>query len=81
MNAEKDRESLIVINMMRDEDSRKFIWKLLQSYGTFNSTFDPDPITHARRAGLRDAGLQLERSLKEHALEDYFKMIRENEHG
>lgn len=81
MSTEETKESLAVSNLMKNEDFRNFMWKHLQLCGTFNSTFDPVPVIHARQTGLRDAGLNLERDLKESALEDYFKMIRENNDG
>lgn len=81
MTNNNEREQLAISNMMRDEDSRNIIWNHLQYCGIFKSTFDPDPIAHAYRAGKRDAGLQLERQLKESAFDGYLKMIQENNNG
>lgn len=77
-NKKHNVESLAISNIMRNEDSRNFIWKHLQSAGVFESTFNKDPIQHAFNAGLRESGLQLERDIKAATPGDYLKMIKEN---
>jgi hypothetical protein len=76
-----DRESLVIQNVMKNEDGRSFIWGQLQSCGVFESIFDRDPIKHGYNAGLREGGLQLDRKVREAAPEQYVKMMQENING
>lgn len=71
-------EELAVQNIMKTEDGRDFIWGQLQSCGVFESIFDKDSLQTSYNAGMRDAGLRLERVIKEAAPEYYLKMIKEN---
>ena len=80
---EKDKqkhtsEELAIQNIMRTEGGRDFIWDQLQSCGTFESMFDINPNQLSYNAGLRDAGVRLNRLVKEAAPEHYLKMINEN---
>ncbi len=69
---------LAVQNIMRTEGGRDFIWGQLVSCGVYESTFNMNTIQSSYNAGLRDAGLRLEREVKEAAPEYYLKMIKEN---
>ena len=85
-NHEKDKqkhtsEELAIQNIMRTEGGRDFIWGQLQSCGTFESIFDRDPVQSGYNSGMRDAGLRLNRAVKEAAPEYYLKMIKENIDG
>jgi len=71
-------DSLAVQNIMRNEDSREFIYGHLQSCGVFESIFSTDPVQLGYSSGMRDAGLLLLGEIKEAAPDDYLKMIREN---
>lgn len=73
-----DSEQLGAYNIMRNVDGRHFIWRQLQKCGVFESMFNIDPIMHAHNAGLREAGLKLDRLVKEISPEDYLTMISEN---
>ena len=80
---EKDKqkhtsEELAIQNIMRTEGGRDFIWDQLQSCGTFESMFDINSNQLSYNAGLRDAGIRLNRVIKEAAPEHYLKMIQEN---
>lgn len=74
-------EELVVQNIMKTEGGRDFMMKHLRRCGVFESIFNEDPIRHAKNAGLREAGLMLERDLKELAPAYYIKMIEENIDG
>jgi len=83
MSADKKHKSgnLAIENIMRTEDGRDFIWGQLQFCSVFESIFDVDSKQLSYNAGMRDAGLQLEREVKEAAPEYYLKMIKENLDG
>lgn len=72
---------LAIQNIMQTEGGRDFIWSQLQSCSVFESIFNIDPIQAGYNSGMRDAGLQLERVIKEAAPEYYLKMIKENIDG
>lgn len=74
-------DTLAVRNMMRTEGGRSYIWNHLQSCGVFENIFNIDPIQHAFNAGLREAGLRLERDIKAYEPLYYIKMIEENNNG
>jgi len=74
-------ENLAIENIMRTEGGRDFIWGQLQSCGVFESIFDVDSKQLSYNAGMRDAGLRLEREVKEATPEYYLKMIKENLDG
>ncbi|MCK4710392.1 MAG: hypothetical protein KAU21_17385 [Gammaproteobacteria bacterium] len=77
----RNPSKLAVQNIMRTADGRDWIWGYLQSCHVFDSIFDADPVKHGYNAGKRSAGLNLERDLKEHAPDDYMKMMKENFNG
>ena len=74
-------ESLTIESLMRTEHGRSWMWKRLQSCGVFETMFDRDPIKIAYNAGRRDAGLELDREIRESAPGYYVKMIEENIDG
>ena len=71
-------EDLDAENIMRTEGGRSFIWNQLQSCSVFESIFDMDPVQAGYNSGMRDAGLRLDRVVKEAAPEYYLQMIKEN---
>jgi hypothetical protein len=71
-------EELAVKNIMRNYDNRKFIWDILEECGVYEDAFDSDPIQAARNAGIREAGLKIERRLKLHAPDEFIKMMKDN---
>lgn len=73
-----DPSKLVIENIMRTQDGRDFMYNYLQSCTVFESIFDKDPVQTGYNSGMRDAGLQLERQLKEAAPAYYLKMIEEN---
>ena len=74
-------QSLAIQNIMRTEGGRDFIWGQLQSCGTFESMFNINPVQSAYNSGMRDAGLRLEREIKEVTPEYYVQMVKENING
>ena len=74
----RNREILAVRNIMKNEDGRNFMWSQLQYCSVFESIFNKDTNQHSYNAGLREAGLNLSRKLKEAAPDEYLKMIKEN---
>ena len=77
----QSHEDLAVNNIMRNADGRAFMFEHLQSCGVFESIFNENPYRHSYASGMRDAGLRLERKLKEAELSYYLKMVEENTHG
>jgi hypothetical protein len=73
-----DSGKLAIQNIMRTEGGREFIWGHLQSCSVFESIFNNDPVQSGYNSGMRDAGLRLEREIKEAAPEYYLKMIKES---
>jgi hypothetical protein len=65
------------VGTMRSQSSRKFLYQHMVDLGTFIDTFNPDPYIHARRAGMRAAGITLQEKLKRCAPEEYKQMIKE----
>lgn len=63
--------------IMSSEGGRGFLNRLLQETGLDRSSFDNDPITHARNAGQRSVGVWLRDELIEADLDLYLRMIKE----
>lgn len=74
----RELELLIIRDMMKTENGRSFMWRCLQNCCTFESIFNSDAVQHAYNAGARSHGLWLDAELKEAAIDDYFKMLKEN---
>ena len=53
---------------------RRILWRFLPA----GDPFDGNALNMARNLGEQKSGRDLERLLKDHCLEDYFQMIREN---
>lgn len=78
-NTERRKSELIFIsNMMRNQEGRDFMHRLLQHSRVFESIFNNDPHLHSYNSGLRASGLWLMGELKESAPDEYVKMIKEN---
>lgn len=74
-------DELVIQNVMRTEQGRDYIWKLLQLADVFENIFEPDPLQHAYRAGARKIGVLIAEELKQYAPDYYIKMIKENIDG
>lgn len=72
------REQLVIQNLMRDEDGRKWIMKHLKKGKLFDSTFDSDPTKHAHTAGMREMAVTLNREVSTADPNNYIKMIKES---
>jgi hypothetical protein len=81
MNDEVNPDILVIENLMRTEEGRAFVMRHLTFAKVFSDTFDKDPIQHALNAGMRKAGLQLDREIKEADPSGYMKMIKESIDG
>lgn len=75
----RDLQLHSIKSVMKTENGRDFMWRCLQNCCTFDETFHPDPIVHARNAGFRGHGLWLVRELKEAAPDEYILMLKEHE--
>ena len=71
-------EELAIQNIMQTEGGRDFIWNQLQYCSVFESIFSSDLAQSGYNSGMRDAGIQLNRVVKEAAPENYLKMLKEN---
>jgi len=78
MSKEKDVEIAEISSIMANKSGRSVIWRILQITGIDDSTFNPDPITHAYNAGAREkVGIPLREMIKEAAPGEYQQMIKE----
>lgn len=71
-------EELAIQNIMQTEGGRDFIWNQLQFCNVFESIFSSDLALSGYNSGMRDAGINLNRVVKEAAPENYLKMLKEN---
>lgn len=78
-NTSRELELYTMRELMRTENGRAFMWRCLQNCGTFDNMFNIEPVQHAFNAGKRDHGLWLARELREAAIDDYYKMLKEHE--
>lgn len=78
VNKEQVAESLVISSMMQHQDIRKFLHEYISGCGVYETAFNNDPYQHSFNAGMRAAGLRLERELKENAPGDYIRMIKES---
>lgn len=74
----RELELLSLQNIMKTENGRSVMWRCLQNCCTFENIFNNDSVQHSYNAGLRGHGLWLDAELREAALDDYFKMLKEN---
>jgi hypothetical protein len=77
----RELELLTIRKLMQTENGRAFMWRSLQQTGIFSNDFDADPAKLAFYSGQREHGLWLTSELKEAALDEYLKMIREHSDG
>jgi len=75
----RELEKYCISQVMNTENGRAFMYRCLQDCGTFENIFNVDPVLHAHSAGKRSHGLWLISELKDAALDNYFKMLKENE--
>ena len=80
-NNERELELHTIQQIMSTENGRLFIYRCLQYCGTYGSIFSNDSMKHAYNSGLRDAGIWIENEVKEATIDNYLKMIKENENG
>lgn len=80
-NKSNDRELELytISQLMSTEHGRKFMFRCLQHCGFFENIFNIHANQHAFNAGLRSHGVWLERELREANLDNYLRMLGENE--
>lgn len=74
----RDLELFAIRTIMKIENGRSFMWRMLQHCQVFENIYHGDPLKHANNAGRRVAGLWLENELKQASPEYYLQMIKEN---
>ena len=81
MSEKKDRaiEIAEIAQVMSSDSGRNVMFRVLHSTGVDNDTFSSDTHEHARNAGRREVGLQLRDELKAAGLDNYFRMIKDND--
>lgn len=77
-NDPRELELISIRNIMKTENGRSTMWRCLQNCCTFENIFTADPVQHAYSAGSRAHGLWLDEELREAAVDDYYKMLKEN---
>jgi hypothetical protein len=78
---DRELELLTIRKLMQTENGRAFMWRSLQQTGIFTNDFDQNPVMLAYFSGQREHGAWLTNELKEAALDEYLKMIREHSHA
>ncbi len=81
MSEKSDRaiEIAELTQVMSSDSGRNVMFRMLHSTGVDNDTFDPDTHIHAQNAGRRQIGLQWQEEIKAAGLDNYFRMIKEND--
>lgn len=81
----KDKERFLAAREASDmrallalPQGRRFLWKWLSRFGTFQDTFHEEPIEMARRCGRRKAGLMLYEALEATDPMAYIKLYEES---
>ena len=74
----QNTDELVVQNIMRTEEGRRYLWEYLQSCGVFANIFAIDTHQHAYNAGMREVGMRLHDDLRDYAPDLYLTMIKEN---
>lgn len=60
--------------VLRTENGRKVLWRMIQDSGMFSPSFDTDPIKQAYSNGLRNSGVRLYNEIsREHPV--FFDMM------
>lgn len=72
------REAQEVKHLMYSPSGRRFVWRLLSSYGIFSTTFNEKPSIMAFHEGRRSAGLELMDLVVRHTPEKWLLMHQEN---
>lgn len=68
--------------VMGHRQGRRFVWRQLESYGVFRSSFSTDPVVMAFNEGGRNLGLKLIAEIHQHCPDRYAEMTKEQiEHG
>lgn len=63
--------------LMGCPQGRRFVWRLLEGYGVFLSSFSTDPLEMAFREGRRNEGLRLMAMIHEHTPDRYIELLKE----
>lgn len=79
--SDRELEKLEIQRIMNTEGGRDFMYRILMQAGTFDSTFDSNPYTHAKNSGRRENGLWLDYELKSIAPASYLTMLKEHGDG
>lgn len=79
MSDQRKIEIAEVDQVMKLESGRNTMYRLLQMTGVDENMFNPDTHEHARNAGRREVGLWLREELKMAGLDNYFRMLKEND--
>ena len=79
--AARSAQLLAVAAVMSSQSGREFMHRCLMQAHVFVSVFDEDVVKHAFNAGRRESGLFMERELKAAAPDQYWLMMKENDHG
>lgn len=66
--------------LLRIPAGRRFLARLLEYSGVFQSSFDPDPMKMAKTEGGRGIGMFVWDELKEANLESTLELLRDIEH-
>lgn len=74
---QRNIEMAEITAMMSTEGGRRFIGRILDSTGVFNSTFDLDTHKHAYNAGKRGVGLNLISELEQACPDKYLQLMDE----
>lgn len=80
--SEKNKRAIEIAELtqvMSSDSGRNVMFRVLHSTGVDNDTFSSDTHEHARNAGRREVGLQLRDEIKAAGLDNYFRMIKEND--
>lgn len=72
------REAQEVKHLMYSPSGRRFVWRMLTSYGIYATTFNTDAGTMAFMEGRRSAGIELMTLVLNHTPEKWFLMHQEN---
>lgn len=63
--------------LMAHKQGRRIVWRLLEKYGVFRSSFSVEPLEMAFLEGQRNDGLRLLADIHEHTPDRYVEMLRE----
>src|SRR5574340_1333024 len=63
--------------LMAHKQGRRIVWRLLEQYGVFRSSFSTEPLEMAFLEGQRNDGLRLLADIHEHAPDRYVEMLRD----